>query len=675
MKKILTIDDEEINLEVIKGIFEKYLSEYKCITALSGTEGLEIANKELPDVIILDVRMPNMDGYEVCKKLKSNEKTKHIPIMFLTAYDTMSDDMVKGLEAGADIFLQKPFIINKFLAQVKVLLRIKNAEDKLRKEKNNLEEKVKDRTEVLTKFNTTLKQEIETRKKTEIKLKNSEKRYKELFDNSLAGIFRTSLHNSKIIEINQKAADTIDLTKDQIINQSLEKFYYNFEDRAIMLKKLKEKGELTDYRVRLKKADNSIIWISMNIKAYPKHRYLEGTFIDVTKQVEAEKELHIYKNELEKIVELRTQQLIESEEKFRVFFEQAAVGVAIIDAKTQKYINFNQKFHEICGYTRNEFKKLSYTSITHPNDKAKSLKHFDYLINGKMTEFSIDKRYIKKNKKIIWVNITASLILSNVNKKTNKYVIAIIKDITINKQIEEILKNALIKEQEVNELKTKFVSMASHEFRTPLSAINFAAGFLKKYSNKLDEKTKEKKLIKIEKQVMHMTSLLDDILTIGKLDANQIKYKPEYLDFSKFISSIIEEVENSTHRTHKIKIFNNCKKNKIFIDEKLGRKIFTNLFSNAIKFSPDKNYIELYCDCDNEKWIFKITDFGIGIKKQDLEKIFESFTRGSNIETIQGTGLGLAIVKESIDLMNGKISVKSEVGKGTTFTVSLPINN
>ena len=170
-----------------------------------------------------------------------------------------------------------------------------------------------------------------------------------------------------------------------------------------------------------------------------------------------------------------------------------------------------------------------------------------------------------------------------------------------------------------------------------------------------------------------MTSLLNDVLTIGKIDAGQIKFNPQSVNFNEFIEAIFEEVQNVTNYSHEIRIQNICNLDKIYIDEKLGRNIFINLLSNAIKFSPEKKFIEFKCSSNKEFLTFEIKDYGIGIKKEDLAHIFEPFRRGANTDTIQGTGLGLAIVKESVEKHKGNIHVDSELGRGTTFTVNLPI--
>jgi PAS domain S-box-containing protein len=238
------------------------------------------------------------------------------------------------------------------------------------------------------------------------------------------------------------------------------------------------------------------------------------------------------------------------------------------------------------------------------------------------------------------------------------------------------LNEALKKEKELNELKSRFVSTASHEFRTPLSAINFAAGFIKKYWSKMDQITLEKKIDRIESQVAHMTVLLDDILTVSQGDAGKIDNKPLHINFSDFIYGIIEEVYHSSKKSHEIKLITTEKlKNfTIFIDRKLGRSIFINLLSNAIKFSPNAKRITIEFSTEKKYTVISITDFGIGISKLELKDIFNPFTRGKNVDLIQGTGLGLSIVKDDIKTIRGKVIVNSTLGKGSVFTVKIPKN-
>ncbi|MGK0427576.1 MAG: PAS domain S-box-containing protein [Ulvibacter sp.] len=238
----------------------------------------------------------------------------------------------------------------------------------------------------------------------------------------------------------------------------------------------------------------------------------------------------------------------------------------------------------------------------------------------------------------------------------------------------KILNIALEKEKKLNELKSRFVSTASHEFRTPLSAINFAAGSMKKYWCKMEPIMIEKKLEKIERQVLHMTKLLDDILIVGQAEVGEIRNHPLTLNLGNFISEIIEEVYESSGKSHEIVLIDKevLISNDIYIDEKLGRNIFINLISNALKYSPKADQVFVELSSEKDYTIISVTDFGLGIPESEIEKIFMPFTRGENVDSIQGTGLGLSIVKEALVVMGGKIIVNSTLVNGTTFMVKIP---
>ena len=236
------------------------------------------------------------------------------------------------------------------------------------------------------------------------------------------------------------------------------------------------------------------------------------------------------------------------------------------------------------------------------------------------------------------------------------------------------LETELEKEKELNTLKSAFVSIASHEFRTPLATISFATGFLRKYWSSLTKEEIEQKFNKIENQVKHMTSLLEDVLILGKSEANQTKVNPQKQRFSDFINPILEQVGFATNNKNEITVNLNNKDCYIYIDEELGKNIFINLLTNASKFSKEKAIIKINATSTESESIIEIIDSGIGIDSNELESIFTAFNRGSNVGTIQGTGLGLAIVKKSVDLHSGKIKIDSLLGKGTTVSVMLPLS-
>lgn len=237
------------------------------------------------------------------------------------------------------------------------------------------------------------------------------------------------------------------------------------------------------------------------------------------------------------------------------------------------------------------------------------------------------------------------------------------------------LNEALQKEKELVALKSKFVSMASHEFRTPLSTITFATNFIKRYKSRLETDEIERKLDKIEEQVGHMTYLLDDVLLIGKSESGKIKLHRVVIDIKDFCKKIIEEVTHSTKSTHKILFSIVAEKKEIAIDEKLLRNIMINLLTNAIKFSPGKDKVLLDVICAHDVLNMQVKDWGMGIEKEDQEKIFEPFHRTNSAGAIQGTGLGLSIVKKAVELQEGTVEVDSEIGKGTKIKIQIPLVN
>jgi PAS domain S-box-containing protein len=239
------------------------------------------------------------------------------------------------------------------------------------------------------------------------------------------------------------------------------------------------------------------------------------------------------------------------------------------------------------------------------------------------------------------------------------------------------LKEAVKKEKELADMKNRFVSIASHEFRTPLSTISFSAGFIRKYKHKISAEEFDKKLAGIDKQVQHMTFLLDDILTLGKSDAGAIQVKSSKLNIRSFLEKTIEEVRNAHQNSHRIDFDFTMpvKAEEIETDEKLLRNVFVNLLSNAIKFSPGKESVSVRGEMEGNNIVLQVKDSGIGIPEEDVRNIFEPFHRGNNAAAIQGTGLGLSIVKKAVDLLKGTIEVASEPGCGTTFTVKIPSEN
>lgn len=231
----------------------------------------------------------------------------------------------------------------------------------------------------------------------------------------------------------------------------------------------------------------------------------------------------------------------------------------------------------------------------------------------------------------------------------------------------------LMKAKELNQLKSEFVSMLSHDFRNPLNAILLSAGFLQHHEQKLTQEKKHAHYQLIRAAIKNMAQLLDEVLVLGKADSGKFEFHPAPLGLKLFCHDLVEELELSTGEKHHL-IFTTSG---VFVeslwDENLLRHILSNLLANAIKYSPAGCIIRFELIGDEKTAIFRIQDQGIGIPAEDQERLFDAFYRASNVDTIPGTGLGLAIVKRCVEAHGGEIAMQSEVGVGTTFTVTLPV--
>jgi len=239
----------------------------------------------------------------------------------------------------------------------------------------------------------------------------------------------------------------------------------------------------------------------------------------------------------------------------------------------------------------------------------------------------------------------------------------------------EIEKN-LARERELVDLKSRFVTMVSHEFRTPLATILFSTGLLEKYSHKWTEDKKQIHFDRIKLGVQRMTKILEDILVVGKVESEELKVEPTWIDIQMLCSQIIEKIQLSPKTKVEIDLKTEAlQTHSVYCDRDLMEHIVYNLVSNAVKYSPRGSRISVELSDKNKNLIFKVADLGMGISASEQEHLFESFYRGNDVENIPGTGLGLAIVKRAVDLQQGEITVESEVGVGSTFTVILPLTS
>ena len=242
------------------------------------------------------------------------------------------------------------------------------------------------------------------------------------------------------------------------------------------------------------------------------------------------------------------------------------------------------------------------------------------------------------------------------------------------KESEAAILQSLYKERELNQLKSNFISMVSHEFRNPLTTLGLASQLLQDFDEKLTPEKKAKCFEHMNMSIHNMAQLLDEVILLGKREVGKLQYEPTTLNLEDFCRELTESMQLSDQNQHLISF--TCKGNctQVEMDKCLLRHILTNIISNALKYSPQGTEVRFDLVCQDNTAIFRIQDQGIGIPQKDRHRLFETFSRCSNVGQIEGTGLGLAIVKICVDLYGGQIQIESEVNVGTTVTVSLPLS-
>lgn len=366
------------------------------------------------------------------------------------------------------------------------------------------------------------------------------------------------------------------------------------------------------------------------------------------------------------------QALRESEEKFRALFEASSQGVMLHDE--EKYLEVNPAALRIFGYERMEDLIGKHPAETSPPVQPGGG------VTAELARQHIEDCMTQGHARFDWVarsargeDIPLEVILTRVEWGGRQVIQAVVNDITERKKAEAELLKALAREKELGQLKSNFVSMVSHEFRTPLGVILSSAEILDSYFDALEPGERREHLQSIQKNTRRMSGLMEEVLLLGMVEAGKMDFKPAPLHLEGFCRRVIDELGSATDRKCPIEFAPEQLPERALADERLLHHIFTNLLGNAVKYSPAGNVVRLEARREGTEAICKFIDRGVGIPEPDLEWMFKAFHRGRNVSHLPGTGLGLTIVKRCVELHHGKITMNSAVGHGTTVTVRLPL--
>lgn len=357
-----------------------------------------------------------------------------------------------------------------------------------------------------------------------------------------------------------------------------------------------------------------------------------------------------------------------SEEKYRLLVETMRGGLMIFDLE-DRITYVNDRFCELLGYSREELiGTLSYNYVK-PTSAEEINIHLEQSRNSASSSYEIAVK--RKDGQTIYLLVSGSPLFDKHGEYQGSF--AVTTDITVQKQAEETLRLALGKEKELGELKSRFISMASHEFRTPLATILALTETVKAYRHKLSDEQIQQRLNRIMEQIDHLKDIMEDVLLVAQMQARRAQFNPIVLDLDALCRTILDEFQHRTDVKHRLVYHSSPGDYTLELDPKLTRQIISNLLSNAIKYSSPQKPVQIILAHRDNDCILQVRDEGIGIPAADLPHLFEPFHRAGNVGTISGTGLGLVITKETVELHNGTITVESQVDQGTTFTVHLPI--
>lgn len=424
---------------------------------------------------------------------------------------------------------------------------------------------------------------------------------------------------------------------------------------------------------------------------------MRPTFVllnEIEERVKIEQELRYIRQNLETEIEKRSREIIvannqlmnevaerkkigEDLKRERKFLEKIITlnpyGIMVTD-KNGKPVVINEVLIKMLGDNLSSDFSVFNNPLLNSLGIQKQLKEVS---KGKTVNFPLarftPKDYNPKMKPVeLSVNTVGFAIMDHKGKLQN--MVFMFEDVTDKRVAEEKTQKALEKERELNELKTRFINIASHEFKTPLSTIMLFTDLIERHNADIPEEKKLGYFDKVRTAIRQMNQLLNDVLIIGKTDANKITFNPQPGDLKKFCADVIDDLLLSYSGKRVVRKSFHVTADATLFDEKLLRHILANLLSNAMKYSGDDTEIDFKVECDGRIAVFRVIDRGIGIEPDDLQKVFDTFHRGRNVGNIEGTGLGLTIVKRYVELHKGSVEVEKTGPEGAVFKVVIPVN-
>lgn len=512
-----------------------------------------------------------------------------------------------------------------------------------------------------------------TEKKLNVLAKEQiEKRFVKAFELCPIPLSITKLSENCIVDVNDSFLELFEIKRNEVIGNP-----FNY----LQIKKhSKNKNEELHNCLNKKDTFNKHEIVLYSKTGRPLNLILS------TELIQIDGEDHCLSTYIDITEKLKSQKIIaDSEAWFRSIADNSPAMIYGSDSlHSCNYVNITWK--DFTGFTAEKIAENNWEKVIHPDDIDNFRKVYKKAFELKKP-FNREYRLKRRDGKYRWIyDFAKPLIMPD---GSFKGYIGTCADVHIRRtlyiKLERLVKErtfelmeSLEKEKSLNDAKSRFVSMASHEFRTPLSSILSSIFLIEKYSDLIEKndgkdyiENRQNHLSKIKKSINHLTEILNDFLSIDKLDQGKIEANNEEFDLKKFTEEITEEIKGILKSDQKIN-YTHTGENLIIQDKKIIKNIYLNLLSNAIKYSPEGKKINILIKVTNKKVNVMVEDNGIGIPLEDQNNLFTKFFRAGNVLNIEGTGLGLNIVKRYTELIGGTINFSSELEKGTSFHVNFP---
>lgn len=515
---------------------------------------------------------------------------------------------------------------------------------------------------------------ITERKQAEAALLESEARFRAAFENANVGICLVGL-DGHLLRVNEAMCQMFGYRPDELEGMTVNTIAFPDDtgmSPAFIQSATAGTIRKTTFDKRYIHRQGHTVWASVSSSLIAdqqgKPLYFISHLQDITRRMQDEAERQHDQEQLKVLINDRTAELEQVRRRVEAILNSSSDAIVLVHFE-YGIEQTNPAFDKLFACTPDAYFGAPLTALLRPEDSIQIETAIQEAVAGARVE-QLEVGALRQDGSGFDAEISLAQVVRNGSRQSS--FVCVLRDITRRKQLENELRAALSEAQDMNVLKSKFISMVSHEFRTPLATIQSSTDILKRYSDRITDERRQKHLDKVQTQVRQLTDLMDDILLLNRAQTRGIECQPIPLDLELLCQDITCDMQLLTH-THSIRFLPDCVTTFVPVDPKLIRRALTNLISNAVKYSSPGSLVQVELNCGTQMITIRVRDTGIGIPEADQKHLFEDFFRASNVSSISGTGIGLTIVKRAVEAHGGTIEFESTEGAGTIFTINIPL--